>query len=1124
MRRLFSGLLILACLLAAAGAEAATTVNTFAELRDAVKNPDSLDIALGADITITAAIPVSLDATIQGNGKTLTVNGAFRHFDVQGVAGNGPTFKGVTFDGGAAGGGVTVVSGGKATFEGGTLRDNRAASGGAVSIANGGEATFKGTAFTGNRSGGDGGAVSVAGTATFSDTVSFSGNTAAGSGGAVCLNGAAVEFPSGVRFENNTAANGGAVALSDSSASKATFNGNVLSPNTATGNGGALYVPGSATVDFKADQEFRGNKAANGGAVWSTSFAAPSHTLTFTENTATADGGALHLGGGATIPDRLVFRGNKAARGGAVYAASTLTVAGGTFAANTASESGGALYTAGMVTVRGGTFEAGNSAEGVGTDNGGGAIWAQAIQIEPASDSIRFSGQTAKKDGGALFSNTSLAAKNAIFSTNEAGGSGGAVMAKAGVTLTNTAFSQNKAVQRGGAVYAGEDTEITLSAFDGNVSKGDGGAVALDKNTSSFKMASSSLQGNSAGDFANSGRGGALYLNLAKAEIDKSTFAGNSSQSSSNGQGGAVALTVTGQSTLTNCTFTGNTVKGNTTSQGGALWLSGPFVLTFSTLSLENTAAGSGERLGGGVFVNSGKATLAAVLAVGNKADFGADLFRGSGATLATGGYNRVGRFGILSSGAGDTSWANPSVEGDTGTDRQEAGWTSATFFGSNVLAANSGPSVGPASAPVALQTLALNEASSLAADNRAMDAIPASLAGFPAVDQRGVVRPQPTNGKKDVGAYEAEQSGGGGGDPDGPSLAIRSLRMSGIPNTLTRVGQTAVLTATVVYVNGTTSTTEKVAWSSSNPGVARIDAFGNLVALSLGRTVIRVATARPAAGGKPASDSATLEVREEMSYTNVHPEIWQQLGLFNDLLSAQGAGLGFADSDPARVRASAFQAAFRKAWSLSGTQITRLGAGAPIRFRQEKADSARGWSAAKPAIAVSLSGRKKGDMLPLKYRWSLSWDELSRLLGREVTRIVSAQELFGVLKLVFAPAAGASYAVVDANGDEGVAAARAASSGALELTPSNNGLTLELTAFVTDASSAASGPQLIDGLLVIPDGTADGTISGALGLLQKPASGGGGSKGEGGGGCAAGTAGAVWLLLALPALLRKRR
>ena len=73
-------------------------------------------------------------------------------------------------------------------------------------------------------------------------------------------------------------------------------------------------------------------------------------------------------------------------------------------------------------------------------------------------------------------------------------------------------------------------------------------------------------------------------------------------------------------------------------------------------------------------------------------------------------------------------------------------------------------------------------------------------------------------------------------------------------------------------------------------------------------------------------------------------------------------------------------------------------------------------------------------------------------------------------------------------------------------------------------ASSAKGKPQLIDGLLVIPDGTADGTISGTLGLLQKPASGGGSDKGEGGGGCSAGLAGAVWLLLALPALLRRKR
>ena len=70
--------------------------------------------------------------------------------------------------------------------------------------------------------------------------------------------------------------------------------------------------------------------------------------------------------------------------------------------------------------------------------------------------------------------------------------------------------------------------------------------------------------------------------------------------------------------------------------------------------------------------------------------------------------------------------------------------------------------------------------------------------------------RPQPTNDKKDIGAVEEKQ--GGGNDPGAdPSLMIKSVRMSGIPNTLTRVGQTATLTTTVVYANGTTSSSEKV-------------------------------------------------------------------------------------------------------------------------------------------------------------------------------------------------------------------------------------------------------------------------------------------------------------------------
>ena len=96
-RFLTPGLLALACLSFCAGAEAdTTTVNNYAEMRDAVKNPASLDIRLGADITITAAIPVSLDVKLDGAGKKLIAGGAFRHFNVTDT----PTleFKNVTFD------------------------------------------------------------------------------------------------------------------------------------------------------------------------------------------------------------------------------------------------------------------------------------------------------------------------------------------------------------------------------------------------------------------------------------------------------------------------------------------------------------------------------------------------------------------------------------------------------------------------------------------------------------------------------------------------------------------------------------------------------------------------------------------------------------------------------------------------------------------------------------------------------------------------------------------------------------------------------------------------------------------------------------------------------------------
>ena len=93
------------------------------------------------------------------------------------------------------------------------------------------------------------------------------------------------------------------------------------------------------------------------------------------------------------------------------------------------------------------------------------------------------------------------------------------------------------------------------------------------------------------------------------------------------------------------------------------------------------------------------------------------------------------------------------------------------------------------------------------------------------------------------------------------------------------------------------------VTWSSSNTGVAHIDDNGNLVALSLGTTVIRATTKSNSMNGSPVTDSVTLTVDKDVSdYLNIHPRIWQQLGIYNEAAASSGSTLAFAAEAPPGV------------------------------------------------------------------------------------------------------------------------------------------------------------------------------------------------------------------------------
>ena len=229
------------------------------------------------------------------------------------------------------GGALYAICGGTVNIKGGTFSDNQAGSGGgAIAMNYDGKVTMSGGSFTGNRANGtDGGALNLYNsTFTFSGG-DFSGNYAKETGGAIYLSYYSKATMSGGTIRNNTAGqNGGAVCLA---AENTRF---VLSAGTISGNkavnGGAFYLDG---CKYFGDQdssslqvhggEISGNTATgNGGAV----YLLRQHSIlslysgTIKNNTADGNGGAVyfHTPNGGTPQGGVVVTGNPVVKGNTV--------------------------------------------------------------------------------------------------------------------------------------------------------------------------------------------------------------------------------------------------------------------------------------------------------------------------------------------------------------------------------------------------------------------------------------------------------------------------------------------------------------------------------------------------------------------------------------------------------------------------------------------------------------------------------------------------------------------------------------------------------------------------------------------------------------------------------------
>ena len=364
---------------------------------------------MGGAIAVTGALSLGTGSVVESNQAQ--AGGAV--YSTGQVSATGTTFrKNVATSN--YGGGI-YSAGGSIVLVDSRMEENKAAGGGAVLLAGGGTASVTDTTFAANTATNGGaffidknGMLTTTSGEAGSDTGTlFEGNSATTNGGAVYVQNGTVDLGSGTRLQGNQAVKGGAIyALGGKDASaKLTFADTVFGKNNGT-YGGAVYSSASVggTVNVAAsDVVFEGNTATSGGAVY--------------------------LGGSGTSDIAFtdaVFKENQSntGNGGAIYSgisgSSNLAIADSSFEGNSAGY-GGAVFNNGQLTTSGNVVFSGNRA------TYGGAVYNYFTSTTDGSlafnGGARFTGNTASGLGGAIYNTRSItlnpgAGQEIVFSGN----------------------------------------------------------------------------------------------------------------------------------------------------------------------------------------------------------------------------------------------------------------------------------------------------------------------------------------------------------------------------------------------------------------------------------------------------------------------------------------------------------------------------------------------------------------------------------------------------------------------------------------------------------------------------------------------------------------------------------
>lgn len=386
---------------------------------------------------------------------------------------------------------------------------------------------------------------------------------------------------SGVNISSGAGIVGGAIAAVGSIL---TLNRTNFVGNSATGDGGAVYVSGGSSVSFVGGETFADNRAAShGGALYATGDSVVSWTgeIQFLNNSCNGFGGALAIESSTVDATGSAMFGSNGAAGDSGYGGAI-----GAFA-------GSSVTLSGETTLFQDNF-AGNS---------GGAVTLSWSSEMSWSGSCQFFGNSASEKGGAVIVGASTLSWDgqAEFVGNTAT-FGGGIYSNPDSKLSwsgKSVLSNNFATADGGAIFleASSASWTGDTEFSNNAAEDFGGAMSVESSSTVLSGGNTTCFSNNSATTSDRGFGGAVNVQFGSSVIWGGEMTKFQDNSAGNG-GGALAVSWTSEMSCTGpCQFVGNTAY-----TGGALTVSTSVV----SWSADTTLVANAAQFGGAVFVYNG--------------------------------------------------------------------------------------------------------------------------------------------------------------------------------------------------------------------------------------------------------------------------------------------------------------------------------------------------------------------------------------------------------------------------------------------------------------------------------------------------------------------------------------